>query len=380
MADNFLAGDQLPKSQPDPNDPNTLTDGDLSGASGRFKSEYGKDDANGAALTAYKNYRSQGQAHEQAYQSAVGSQGWSNGGGAPTSPVTATGGIPPPAPQPMPSPGTQDARTPAPTAAAPTYTAAHFNNTLTDTPISQFQAPDQSGINNQQSSLMSAILSNPQTMDANTVAQMKEQQKEQALLLGQQSAGQFAQGAVGRGTLNSGRTDAFRSNNDQNINNAILSGNRSTDLAAIAQNRKDQLDALTASSGIAQDQLGRASNSYTTGLTGQTALDASKLNHAGFGFQVDTGNANQQQLQYQSQKAANDAAFQRSLALAQNAQANYGQDVSAKLGFDASNLDVQRFLAQQQQFGDTLGFNYNQLDQNGNLQQQNNLLNAINGR
>ncbi len=370
----WVTGDQPPAQQAGAG--GVVTDGDLTGATSRFKSEYNQPDANGSALAAYKNYRAQGQAHEQAYQSAVAAQGWGQNTGAPSTAVTATGGIPPAQPAGVPSQASNNRGATA-TADAPTYSAQHFNNNLTDTNIGQFNAPDQSAMNAQQTALMTAILNHPETMDPNTVAQMKEQQKEQALLLGSQNASQYATGAVGRGTLNSGAADAFRSNNNSNVNNAILSGNRATDLAAINQNRQDQLNALTASSGLQQDQLGRATNSYNTALGGQTALDTSKLNHAQFGFGVDNANANQQQLQYQSQKAANDAAFQRALQLSQNNQAIYGQDVATKLGLDSSNLDYQKYLTQKQQFGDQLGFNYNQLDQNGNLQQQSNLLNAI---
>lgn len=269
---------------------------------------------------------------------------------APTSPVSATGGIPPPvqAPQAQPSAvGSQnDARTPGATAAAPTYNPYQ---------VSQFNAPNQSHVNGQQNTLLDAIMAHPETMDANTIAQMKEQQKEQALLLGQQQNAQYAQGAVARGTLNGGRTDAFRGNTNATMGNAVLSGNRAVDLAAVAQNRQDQLNALQASSGIAQDQLGRATSSYGTGLQGQMAQAGE--NQAGF----------------KSQQDANTAAFARSLALAQNAQNIYGQDLSAEFGRNANNLDVQKFLAQQNQFGQNLGFNYDQLGQNGNL----GLLNAI---
>ena len=177
----------------------------------------------------------------------------------------------------------------------------------------------------------------------------------------------------------------FRAQGDQNINNAILSGNRAVDLSALATNRQDQLNALTASSGLAQDQLGRATSAYGTRLSGQQAQDAANTSHASYGLGVDQGNAAQQFLGYQSQADANNAAFQRALALAQNAQTNYGQDMSAQLGNQSANLDLQKFLesqaqyqqnlaAQKDQFGQTLKFNYNQLDQNGNLIQNNQLL------
>lgn len=298
--------------------------------------------------------------------------------GAPTSPTSATGGIPPPPPAPPPvaapaqapqaapqaTGAVPDARTAAPVAAAPTYTPQQ---------ISQFQAPDQSAMNGQQSQLMSAILARPETMDATAVAQQKEMQKEQALLLGKQDNAQYAQGAVARGTLGSGRTDAFRGNSAANVNNAILSGNRATDQAALATNRQDQLNALGASSALQQDQLGRATSAYGTGLQGQLA------------------NASEQQMGYKSRADANNAAYQRAMGMAQNAQSVYGQDLGAEFGRNANNLDLAKFLESQQQFtrnlnqnasqfNSGLGYQYNALDQSGNLAQQQNILNAIYGK
>lgn len=305
-------------------------------------------------------------------------EGYQQPQGAPTSPVSATGGIPPPPPAPPPvaapvqapqaapqaTGAVPDARTAAPVAAAPTYTPQQ---------IAQFQAPNQSAMNGQQSQLMSAILSRPETMDATAVAQQKEMQKEQALLLGKQDNAQYAQGAVAHGTLGSGRTDAFRANSANNVNNAILSGNRATDQAALATNRQDQLNALGASSALQQDQLGRATSAYGTGLQGQLA------------------NASEQQAGYKSQADANNAAYQRALATAQNAQSIYGQDLGAEFGRNAGNLDLAKFLESQQQFtrnlnqnanqfNSGLGYQYNALDQSGNLAQQQNILNAIYGK
>lgn len=61
-----------------------VTPGDISGAQGRFLSEYGSNDANGAGLAAYKAARASGQGHEAAYQTAtkaLKSGGGSGGGG-----------------------------------------------------------------------------------------------------------------------------------------------------------------------------------------------------------------------------------------------------------------------------------------------------------
>lgn len=292
----------------------------------------------------------------------------------------------------------------------PTYQAAQFQNTLANaapapdayggSQISQFQAPDQSAMNAQQSNLLNSVMSNPETMGVQQVAQMKEQQKEQALLMAQQNKGQYAQSAVARGVLGSGQADAFRGMTDNNATNQVLTGNRDIDMYAARTNRADQLAALQASSAIGQDQLGRATQGYGATLSGQTAKaadtqaasqsamqrwlagDTSALSHAQFGHGVDVDNATQQYQQYQSKAEASKDMYARALSAAQNSQANYGQDLQAELGRGAGNLardqfgqqnyqfDAQQqqwlkaFLENQRQFNTNNTLNYDQLNSN----------------
>lgn len=289
------------------------------------------------------------------------------------SPVTATGQIAPatpaaPAPTPAPQPTPSAARvvTPVSLANVPAYSPTALTNTYNPTPVSQFSAPDQSGTNAQQNALMSAILANPETMNPNVVAQMKEAQKEQALSM----AGQTQQGldasSTANGTLGSGAAAANAAANRQSAINSILTGNRNTDIAAASTNRQDQLNAEAASSALAQDQLGRATSGYATTLAGQTAADQQQQFKS-------TGDLNAAQLNNTNSLASGQDAVSRLLSqfginqgVAANAQTNYGADLTAALQKWQQQMDAANFGENQRQFNDTLGYNYNALDQSGN--------------
>lgn len=268
------------------------------------------------------------------------------------SPVTATGGIPPAQPSaPPPTP-------PAPTGQAPNQIRYVTPEDLSKVPayqaaqLSQFSAPNQGANDASQSALMQAILANPGTMNPQVVAQLKEAQKEEALSMAGQNQSTMDQGNVASGRLGSGQAEAASQNNRQQAINAILTGNRNTDVTAASTNRSDQLNALGASSSLAQDQLGRAINGYTTTLGGQQAqasenykAEQDGLNRILAQFGINTGVAN-------------------------NAQQNYSQDLASQLQAFQQSLQTSQFGENQRQFNDTLGYNYNALDQNG----QNSLL------
>jgi hypothetical protein len=247
----------------------------------------------------------------------------------------------------------------------PTYDPAH---------ISQFNAPNQGAQNGQQNALLSAILTNPQTMNPSVLAQMKEQQKQDALLMQHQNQQQLDQGFTARGTLGGGAAQAAYGANNNDTINRILSGNRDLDIKAATQNRQDELNALTASDSTLAGQMARASQGYTTGLAGQQA-------------QADQGYKG-----FESQVASQQDAVQRALAqfginqsVASNAQQNYGQDLGSFFNLEdlkrgatqtnnSSMMAYLNYLENQRQFNGQLGYNYNQLDQNG----QTTLLNYLN--
>jgi hypothetical protein len=202
----------------------------------------------------------------------------------------------------------------------------------------------------------------------------------------------FDSSNVARGTLGAGQGDAMKAQLANDTISKILDQNRALDISAAQTNRGDQLNALNASEALAQGQLGRAQGSYNTTLGGQTAqagvnqaaagsalsrsiagesnqqaAAASRLGMANFDESQQQANAAEQYKAYQSQVAQAQDAVNRVLAqfginqgVANNAQQNYGTDI-------ASQLAAAQLGENQRQFNSTLGFNYNQLDQNGQL-------------
>jgi hypothetical protein len=327
----------------------------------------------------------QSQVQKPAAQPAAQNQG---GGSATGSPVTANGQIPP---QSGVNSGARQVQS-VDLSSVPAYKAATFQNTYkpsvmpdaykADT-LSQFAAPDQSGVNGQQNALLSAIFANPDTMNPQVVAQLKEKQKEEALLMAQQAGQQLSSGAAARNMVGSGATSAGLRNIDMDTINRILSGNRGVDITAAQTNRGDELNALNAGEQVAQGQLGRATQGYGTQLAGQTAqaglnkdavasalqraIAGEQSNQFGSQFGLSVGKANADENYRANQDAVQRlmAQFGINTGVAQNAQQNYALD-----------LDTQKFLENQRQFNNTLGFNYNNLDQNGQLA----LVQAILGR
>lgn len=226
------------------------------------------------------------------------------------SPVTADGKI---TPQPA-----YTARTPLPSAYQPGQ-------------VAQYQAPNQSQTSDQTQALLSSILSNPQTMNPNVVAQMKEAQKEQALLMQRQNQSTLDQHAIARGTLGSGANQALAGQNLQQALDSILGSNRAIDMQAAQQNRQDELAALNAGNSFLNDQLSRSTQAYGTQLQGQLAQE--QLKQQGFRSGLDLYNA----------------------------------DLATEFGRGSANLDVLRYLENQRQFNNNLKLNWAQLDQQGQL-------------
>jgi hypothetical protein len=292
-----------------------------------------------------------------------------NGGGraASGSPVTANGQIPPPAPvvAPKSAPAYQaakiDVKAPeaykAPGAPLPSYQPDKFT---------QFANPDQSGIDNQSSALMNAILANPQTMNPGVVAQMKEAQKQEALAMQHQRMQGQQQHDVASGTLGSGYAQAAQGGFQNDAINAILQGNRGIDMQAASTNRQNELDALSASNAFQTGQMGRATQGYGATLQGQGAQ--AQANQFGVSSALQAAIAGEQMKQAQF-----DSQFRNTGLDFGVQQANAGEQYKAQqsgaqnAAFDAANY----FQANQQnenrrQFNNTLGFNYNQLDQSDN--------------
>lgn len=284
-------------------------------------------------------------------------------------PVSANGQIPPAGSIATYNPVTFNAQAPqqymAPTNMPQSYHADTF---------SQFNGPDQSGTTAQQNALMSAVMANPETMNANVVAQMKEAQKQQALQMQQQTQSGYDQqfGAMGR--LGSGAAMAARMGNDQNAMNNVLSGNRDMDIRAASTNRQDQLNALSASDAMMSGQMGRATQGYGASLAGQQAQAGANQQQASSALQNSIAQEQMRQAQF-------DSGFRNSNFDFTQQQANANQGF---LGYQ-SQLEAQRFKEQQRQanagFGlqgqslgqqsqfhnDQMNFNYDQMDNNSQL-------------
>lgn len=282
------------------------------------------------------------------------------------SPVTATGQIPLPSPTVMPTPSPK--REVEKVAPPPTYQANGGlpPSYVADT-LSQFKAPDQSGINGDQMSLMHAILANPQTMNPAVVAQLKEASKQEALSMMQQTQAGFDTSAGSR--LGSGALNAAGRDNTMSTIGRILDSNRGIDINAAQTNRQDELNALTSSEALASGQLGRAVSGYNTTLGGQTA-------QAGLNVQANTSALQraiegEHEKQIAAEQAMNSAQFQwnQNLGVASNAQSNYNQDIAA------GQIPFQQMM---QLAG--LRFNYDQLDVQDNGQLASLIQSILNGR
>lgn len=288
------------------------------------------------------------------------------------SPVTADGKIPPPQQQ-VAAPNVQTYTAPTEFKAKPgqgrELQATELDKKPIDTydpyQVGQFNGPNQQSLNSQQNNLVNSILQNPETLNPNVLSQMKMAQKDEALRMQQQLQQQFDQNNTARGTLGGGYAQAQQGQLANNAVNSILTGNRNLDVQAAQTNRADQLAALQASEAIGQGQMGRSTQGYGAQLAGQQAQAGQNLQ----GFQ--------------SRVASQQDAVQRALAqfginqsVASNRQQNYSQDLGAEMGLEqlkqnsaginnAGQFNLANFLEGQRQFNGNLGFNWAQLDQQG---------------
>lgn len=314
------------------------------------------------------------------------------------SPVTANGQIPPQAPglQPAPQPATRGAE-PNQTryvqkvdlSSVPAYQKTNFNVPIptgykagANLPtVDPFAGPDQSGNDASQNALMQAILANPQTMNPTVIAQMQEANKEQALLTQMQEQQQADSGAAASGRLGSGYAAASTAARRQAAIDSILKGNRDINMGAVATNRADELNALGASEALASGQLGRQTSAYGAKLAGNNAALQSAIagegfkqaeadsafRNAGLGFSVQQAQAAENQFASQEAVQRLLSQFGINMGVATNAQQNFTGDLSKTLGQNSQMLEYLRYLESQRQFDDQLGFNYNNLDQNGQI-------------
>jgi hypothetical protein len=309
-----------------------------------------------------------------------------------------------------------------------TYQASQFNvntpqlgqlpGSYQGTQFSQFASPDQAAVTAQQNQLLSAILGNPETMNPQVLAQLKEKQKEAALLQEKQGGQLARQFAASRGMTNGAGLAGILSQLSGATGDQIIKSNRDLDLAALERNRADQLAALGMADSVMSGQMGRAGQAFQNTLAGQgaqaqdsrsVAQDAiaraiaghgADMQSAAFNLQQQAMNADERFKQFGTERSAQDAAIQRVLSqfginqgVVDADRANRALELQKALGegglaLDSRRLDMQgsqfdkgfgldmlRFLEGQRQHDNSTGLGYANLGQQG----QNALMNFIQG-
>jgi hypothetical protein len=201
----------------------------------------------------------------------------------------------------------------------------------------------------QQLELVSQLLANPETLNANTIEQMKQKQMEEALSMSQQLQQQRGDAIAARG-FGGGQIDASNRAMNEAMMQAILGQNRDIEISAAQQNRQDILQALGVTESILGGQVGRSSNTFNDILAGQQA------NRGDFW----TG----KQLDLQKELGVGGLGLDQQRINNQNRQ------------FDASHgLNILQFLEGQRQHDNGMGFNWAGLNAN----QQGNTMDRILG-
>lgn len=219
--------------------------------------------------------------------------------------------------------------------------------------LGQFQAPNQSGIDQQQQSLIQQILANPQTMSPQVVNQQKEAQKEQLMAMQAQTLGQAQQSGAARGMMNSGWMDTQQRKASENLISQLTQGYRDTDLKAAQTNRQDQLNALQGADAFQTNQMNRSTSGYQSQLSGQVAQQQLQQVAAQSQMQIATLMDQRQQLEAQEHQFG--ANYQLTQAKAQLD----AQIANESNRLQASQQQLSQHLAQQEFDENVRQFNAN---------------------
>lgn len=198
------------------------------------------------------------------------------------------------------------------------------------------------------------------SLSPEVVAQMQGQLKDQALTMQQGQDQQVRQSFANRGmATGAGAMDALLAGNRQNTQSNLLNQYRDLNVAAAGQNRQDLLNALGAAESAMGGQVARGVQQFNTGLQGQLGQEG--LNQSGI----------------MSQNAAVQFELQKAL------EAEGLKQAAAGLGLqgNAQNLQNKQFYAglgqQANQFAQTLGYQYTNLNAQNDWMQQQALLKAL---
>ena len=156
----------------------------------------------------------------------------------------------------------------------PVYQQVNYDPNITYRPgqVSQFQAPDQSALNQLQGTTVQQMLENP-TLSDQVLAQMREQHKDTVLSLGEQLGQQASQRAAAQGTFGGGQYGSTLGDIQQSMAGDITKGYRDLNVRAADLNRQAQERALAASENVLSGQMNRGIAGYQAGLGGQMAQE-----------------------------------------------------------------------------------------------------------
>ncbi len=239
---------------------------------------------------------------------------------------------------------------PPPTQGGQTIPTTGSGQTVTGVPpayqaqqMTQFQPNQQ--LQGQRNSLMSAILSNPQTMGQQWQDQMFEGQKELQSSMAKQLGNEGRQRLQSRGFGASGnQANVLQGQIDQNMMSELLRGRRDIATQANQQNRQDELNALSA----ALAQQGGDIDAFQALLSGQQAQAGENR----FANQSQMGNAQFDFMQRDQDRAR----------LLQEYLGRTGSELERDRFGEQKNqfqqghlLDILRFLEGKNQFGQTFG-------------------------
>lgn len=193
--------------------------------------------------------------------------------------------------------------------------------------LSQFSAPGEGTTDAQTLDLLQRMLASPSSLSDQTVAQMKERQKEGALSMQEQLLQQLAQSGAARGTYGGGFQGSQERRVGQDTISEILRGQRDIDIQKAMQDRTDLLNALSSSQGVLGERANRAQGNYNTLLGGQQAQEGLR--------------------QAEAQSGQNAGAFALQRALAQEGLSQAGVASQARAGeFDLNRALSREGLAQ----------------------------------
>lgn len=192
-----------------------------------------------------------------------------------------------------------------------------------------YNDPNDPRIAQAQNSLMLRVLQSPESMDANTVMGMKEQQKESSLSMMDQLTGANAQSAAGRGLAGSGYMGQQNFNAQDAAIANITKSYRDIDQMAAATNMADRYKALGMS-----DQM--QSGITNRGLGGYNANLASTGFNAGERFKEYGSQADKTKFGYQ--RTLDEANLQNQAV--QNALGAWNVDLQENLGRFGAQIDM----------------------------------------